>query len=275
MVMLNNPLDFSPQYQQLKKDYQNLCDKFSERIAELSELRSTIMPNIETDYMLKIGSKEHQLFSLQVQMQQLKREISLWQAAQNRGEITTESEVKAIIRREFQEYQQQLQEQQQKIELAEKHFGAETMSPEKSKQFRKLYLSLVKKLHPDLHPDLPAIAGNLWNRIQGAWQSNDLPELELLADMTEEMLDQKNFTLLEDDAFSVLQEKVEKLRAKLEPLELHIKELRVVPPLSYLELLRDSGKVLAKRQELERQIKAVQNILDELESRLQEMRGVL
>lgn len=273
MVKIIYPLAVSPEYEELKEQFAQLSGEYSELITRYQELCSTIIPNVGMEYMLKIGRREHQLFTRQVELQQLKREISLYQAARNRGERLSQAEVAKTIREEFNAYQQQLREQEQQIKEAEKRFGYEKMSQEDSVEFRKLYLDLVKKLHPDLHSDLPPQASTLWHQVMKAYQQNNLPELTLLTEMAAEMLKHPEIQAPSEDAISGFREKLAKVTRKKKQLQERLQELQQVPPLSYVELLADANKVLNKRTEIKNLLESVEKQILALQKVLTQLRG--
>lgn len=273
MVKVIYPLDVSPEYEKFKAQFDQYSGEYSELIIRYHELLTTIIPNVEMDYMLKVGRREHQLFTLQVKFQQLKREINLYQAALNRGEKLSQQQVDKIIRQEFSEYRQQLRKQEQQIKDAEQRFGCEKMSPQASKEFRKLYLDLVKKLHPDLHPDLPPLAANLWNKVMEAYEQNNLAELKLLTDMTEEMIKYPEIPAEPEDAIVIFRAKLEKMLYKKQELDKRIQELQEIPPLSYIDLLADANQVLSKRKEIEQKTQLLEKQIFTLQSTLAQLRG--
>ncbi|MFA6928825.1 MAG: J domain-containing protein [Lentisphaeria bacterium] len=273
MVKVIYPLDVSPEYEKLKAQFEQFRGEYSELITRYQELLTTIIPNVAMDYMLKIGRREHQLFTLQVKFQQLKREINLYQAALNRGERLSQQQVDKIIRQEFNEYQQQLRKQEQQIKEAEKRFSCEKMSPQASKEIRKLFLALVKKLHPDLHPDFSPLANNLWNQVMEAYEQNNLAELKLLTDMTAEMIKNPEIPTAPEDAIVIFRKKIDKMLCRAQALEERLQELQKIPPLSYVDLLADANQVLSKRVELEQRTQLLEEQILTLQSTLAQLRG--
>ena len=269
MVMPAGNLAFSPEFEKLKADLRSARDNYTALVEEYSQLIGVVGKNLESEYMLKIGKKEHELFSCQVEILRLKREISIFQSARNRGESISGEKVKEIIEKEFAEYKKQLETQCEKLQAARKHFSAEKWSAEEMKAFKKLYRDVVRKLHPDLNPDLPEGVGALWERIQMAYKANDWNELFLLADMADELLEGKIDYVEKIDSLTLLREELEKITRKAAGLAEQIADTRRRVPFSYEEILADPKAVCRKRQELDEEIRLCKGHIEALK----EIRG--
>ena len=255
MVMPAGNLTFSPEFEKAKADLQAARENYTALVEEYSQLIGVVGKNLETEYMLKLGKKEHELFSCQVEILRLKREISLFQSARNRGESISEEKVKEIIELEFAEYKKQLAEQCKKLQTAREHFSAKKWTAAETKAFKKLYHDIVRKLHPDLNPDLPDGAKMLWERIQEAYKVNDWDELFLLADMVDELLEGKIDYVEKINSLVALHKELEKITGKIADLTKQIADTKRRIPFSYEEILSDPGAVSKKRQELAEEVR--------------------
>ena len=255
MVMPARNLTFSPEFEKSKADLQAARENYTALVEEYSQLIGVVGKNLETEYMLKLGKKEHELFSCQVEILRLKREISLFQSARNRGESISEEKVKEIIELEFAEYKKQLAEQCKKLQTAREHFSAKKWTAEETKAFKKLYHDIVRKLHPDLNPDLPDGAKELWERIQEAYKANDWDELFLWADMVDELLEGKIDYVEKINSLVALHKELEKITGKIADLTKQIADTKRRIPFSYEEILSDPGAVSKKRQELAEEVR--------------------
>jgi hypothetical protein len=248
----------SAEYEAKKARLAEITKAYADLIVEYDQLRNVILPNAAAEYMMEIGKKEYELFSLQFDIQRLKREISLCQAAINRGEPIDDEMIQATIQKEMAEYIQQLNAQKEAVKHAEALFAAKKMSAADSEQLKALYREVVKLLHPDVCPlDTPSVH-ELWLRAVDAYKTGDLGELALVKDMADELLGRKGADRgaagATSGAMALLDGKIAKLDKKRRTLQVMKEDLESVPPLSYRELLHDPKKVLEKRQELDRQI---------------------
>jgi hypothetical protein len=225
-------------------------EEYAKLLADYDELTSTVRRNLESEYMMRIGRLEYQLFSLQIEARQLKREIALYQAAKNRGETIAAEEVKTIIAREFAEYKALLAERLEKIRQAEAHHLAPKLSDADAKALRELYHDMVRKLHPDLNRTLPAGAERLWLRIVEAYKNCDWQELNILADMVYDLLDGGRIVPEELNAMERIAAEEQRIASNISKLRKRIRELRSKPPYSYQALLENKAAVNTKRSEL-------------------------
>ena len=208
--------------------------------------------------------KEHELFSYQVKILRIKREISIFQAARNRGHNISEEEVKKIIDTEFAEYKKHLEQQQEKLRFAEEYFRARPFTAEEAKAFKKLYHDIVRKLHPDLNPDLPDGAIELWERVQAAYKANLWDELFLLSDMADELLKGSIDHMKNINSMVQILEELEKITQKTSSLTGQIADIRKRVPFSYESLLNDPAEIMHRRRDLDNQIKLCREHLAEL-----------
>ena len=248
-------------------------EEYAGLLAEYDEVTGTLRRHLETEYMMRIGRLECRLFSLQLQVRRLKREIALHQAARNRRESISDEEVKRIIEREFAEYRAALAEHREKIRRAEAHHFAPKLSVAATQALRKLYHDMVRKLHPDLNRDLPEKAKELWIRIAAAYRNCEWQELNILADMVYDLLDGGARA---DDAANGVEELLaeeRRIAAKSAEVRERLRELQERPPYSYRALLEDERAVNDKRRELQEALRRTGEYIAELTSLRDELRG--
>ena len=250
MIMLDG-LGVNPEFESAKQKLEALRGEYASLLAEYDDLTGTVRRGLETEYMLQIGRRENEIFALQIQVQQLKREISLYQAAKNRRETISEAAVQEIIAKEFAEYKAKLDELEKKVREAEAHHLSPKLSPADSKAVKELYHNLVKELHPDLNPDLPEAAKQLWPRIVEAYKSCDWLELNILGDMAVALLKGGDVKVHIPDRMEELREEQERLGKKIADLRNRMEQLRSEPPFVYEKLLADVTAVREKREELD------------------------
>ena len=252
MMVKSAEVGFSLEFEEAKRTLEELRRKYASLLTEYDELTGTIRSNLETEYMMQIGRKEHHLFTLQIRIRQLRREIALYQAALNQGEQLSGEKVRIIIAEEFAEFLAAIREQQEKLKQAEEQYLSPKLSPEDSKALKNLYHDLVHKLHPDLNPDLPPKARILWFKIEDAYKNWDWKELNILADMAYALLDHhKDVDIESMNSFGYILEQQKKLKEKIAALEKQIETEMSKPPYIYREFLSDPKAVNAKRKELD------------------------
>ena len=272
MIILDG-LGVNPEFESAKLKLEALRREYASLLAEYDDLTGTVRRNLETEYMLQIGRRENRIFALQIQVRQLKREISLYQAAQNRRETISEAEVKEIIAKEFAEYKAKLDELRKKVRAAEEHYLSPKLSTSESKAVRELYRGLVKKLHPDLNPDLPEAAARLWPGIVAAYKNNDWAELNILADMVEALLEDADVKVHIPGRMEEILAEQERISQKTADVKKRMEQLRREPPFVYEKLLADADAVREKRQELDELRENFEQQIEELTRLRDGLRG--
>lgn len=130
-----------PDFEKLKSEVEKMRTELSMLLLERDELQFVICKNIETEYMLKLGSIEYKAYEAQCAALRLKRKIELIQAKKHRQEKVIISAIEETLDNEFAEYQKQLDEQIDKMNDALKRSKAEVLSDEDNKELKKLYLA--------------------------------------------------------------------------------------------------------------------------------------
>ena len=172
-----------PDFEKLKSEVEKKRTELSMLLLERDELQFVICKNIETEYMLKLGSIEYKAYEAQCAALRLKRKIDLIQAKKNRQEKIIISAIEETLDEEFAEYQKQLDEQIDKVNAAIKRSKAEVLSDEENKELKKLYRKIAKALHPDINPDVSEAQVQLFDNAVSAYKSGDLGTLRIISEM--------------------------------------------------------------------------------------------
>lgn len=264
MMVMPAGMMLNPEFEKRKADLIAAREKYTLLLEEYSHLTGVVRTNLETEYMVKLGKKEHKLFLCQVEILRLKREISIFQSARNRKETISAGDVKKIIEQEFAEYQKEIEKQKEKLKKADTYFRAAFLSDDESRKLKKIYHEIVRKLHPDLNPDLPPAAAALWDRVQNAYQQNDWNELFLLSEMAEELLTEHKDYIDSINSMDFLLQELDKITQKTADLSKQIAETKERVPFSYEKLLNNPAQVTIKRHELENQIEILEERIRDL-----------
>ena len=207
----NNGIIVFPDFQKLKDDVERLRTELSMLMLERDELRFVICKNIETEYMLKLGSLEYKAYEAQCAALRLKRKIELIQARKNRQEIINLTVIDKTLDEEFLEYEKKLNEQVEKMNDALEHSKGEYLSEADNKELKKLYRKIVKVLHPDINPDVTASQVKMLDNAINAYKNGDLKSLRII----DEMVGDHKLPEKHQDALTQLKEEKERLEAEL------------------------------------------------------------
>lgn len=256
-----------PEFVTLKAEVEKLRTEISMLLLERDELRLVICKNIETAYMLALGSLEYKAFELHCEFLRLKRKIDIIQAKKNRQEKIVISAIEKILDEEFEEYQQQLDEQINKMNKALDHSKGRPLTEEETKEVKKTYRNIVKALHPDLHPDITPAQIQLFQNAVQAYENGDLNSLRIICEMVAEpVIPEKS-----ENGLTILAKEKERLSKTIELIREQIIEIKSEYPYTMKELVDDPEQIAKKKAELEDTINELKEAYDIYATRLNEM----
>lgn len=256
-----------PDFEKLKSEVEKKRTELSMLLLERDELQFVICKNIETEYMLKLGSIEYKAYEAQCAALRLKRKIDLIQAKKNRQEKIIISAIEETLDEEFAEYQKQLDEQIDKVNAAIKRSKAEVLSDEENKELKKLYRKIAKALHPDINPDVSEAQVQLFDNAVSAYKSGDLGTLRIIS----EMVGNNSLPEQHKDAMTQLVEERERLEGLLESIRESIENIKSEYPYTMKDILEDTKKTEQKKQELESVIEQYNELISIYKAKIEEM----
>ncbi len=256
-----------PEFVTLKAEVEKLRTEISMLLLERDELRLVICKNIETAYMLALGSLEYKAFELNCEVLRIKRKIDLIQAKKNRQEKIVLSAIEELLDEEFAEFQRQLDEQIDKMNKAIDHSQGRPLTDEETKEIKKLYRSIVKALHPDLHPEVTPAQIQLFQNAVQAYENGDLGNLRIISEMVADPVVPEHG----ENGLSILAKDKERLTKTLELIREQIANIKSEYPYTMKELVNDPEQVAEKQAELEEMIAELKEAHDLYTARLKEM----
>ena len=256
-----------PDFEKLKSEVEKMRTELSMLLLERDELQFVICKNIETEYMLKLGSIEYKAYEAQCAALRLKRKIELIQAKKNRQEKVIISAIEETLDNEFAEYQKQLDEQIDKMNDALKRSKAEVLSDEDNKELKKLYRKIVKALHPDINPDVSEAQVQLFDNAVSAYKNGDLNTLKIIGEMV------GNSPLPEQhkDALTQLNEEKERLQNLLKVIRDSIEQIKSKYPYTMKEIIEDEEQTEQKKKELENILSQYNELISIYKAKIEEM----
>lgn len=265
----NSTIILFPEFATLKTEVEKLRTELSMLLLERDELRLVICKNIETAYMLALGSFEYKAYEWHCKVLRIKRKIDIVQAKKNRQERIVLAMIDEQLNEEFAEYQQQLDEQIEKMNEALEHNKGKPLSAEENKEIKKLYRNIVKALHPDLHPDITSSQIQLFQNAVQAYEHGDLASIRIISEMVVEpdIPDQS------EDVMTVLLKEKERLTKSLEFIRKQISEIKSEYPYTMKELVQDPVQIAEKKAELEELIEELKEVYNLYAARLQNLLG--
>lgn len=256
-----------PEIADLQKEIERLRTELSMLLLERDELKYVQCKNIETAYMLALGSLEYKAYEIQCTVLRLKRKMELVQAKKNRQDKVILENIEKILDEEFAEYQKKLNEQIDKMNEAIERSKGEFLTDEENKELKKLYRAIVKSLHPDLHPDITSAKLQLFHNAVSAYENGDLGALRIIAEMVAEPTLPEN----NDDSIKTLLKEKDRLLGSIKHINEMISDIKNEYPYILKPIIEDHDKIEEKRTELEGIIADLQTVMDIYANRIQEM----
>lgn len=197
--------------------------------------------------MLSIGYLECKAYELRCEILRLKRKIELIQSRINRREAIDMDSIELELDELFYEYQEELNRRMHQVTEALERKGQERLSKDNLKEFKSLYRSIVKALHPDLNPGRSENQDKLFYRAVEAYENGDLESLRVISTM----IDGEDFF---EGSLLALNRILDQLHRSIESQRMAIDELESDFPFTMKEFLLDSRKVEEKQEELHQEI---------------------
>lgn len=254
-------------FENLKSEVEKMRTELSMLLLERDELQFVICKNIETEYMLKLGSMEYKAYEAQCAALRLKRKLELIQAKKNRQETVILSEIEETLDNEFAEYQEQLDAQIDKMNDALKRSKAAVLSDEENKELKALYRKIVKVLHPDMNPGVSKAQIQLFDNAVSAYKNGVLETLRMIY----EMVGNNPLPEQHKDAMTQLIEERERLQGLLKSIRESIDTIKSAYPYTMKGILEDAEKTAQKKQELESILEQYNELISICKAQIEEM----
>lgn len=258
---------FFPDHEKLKASIEKLRVELSMLVLERDELLYVECKNIEMAYMLELGGLEYKAYELHCTLLRLKRKVELIQARKNRQEKVIISKIEEILDLEFVQYQKKLEEQIDKMNAAIDRSNMEALSKEESREFKKLYRTIVKVLHPDINPDLSEGKIQLFHKAMEAYEHGDIKGLRIISSMV------THLELPEEskEISTRLAEEKERISKLLQSLKEEISNIKFNYPYTMKPFIQSSEKIEERKEELKERISQVEKSLMVYKAKIEEM----
>lgn len=252
-----------PEDRELKEEIAILKKEISNLVLRRDELKYKICENIKTKYMLEIGKIEYKVYEIYIKYIRLKRKRDLIQAKLNRKEKISLTEIENKLDEEFLEYKEKLYEKLDDINRALEINDLPVLSIEESKRLKKMYLNIVKKIHPDLNPNLSEEKIELFQLVVDAYKRSDLVALESIFYLLE---NDEDLSEINDNLN--LEEERNRLLKIVDSLEEEIQKIKKSYPYILKVYLEDEDIKLERIEELNYQYASYKMSVEKLEENI-------
>ena len=264
-----NSIILFPDSQACKEKVDRLRTELSMLLLERDELEFVICKNIESAYYLKLGTIEYKAYETECAALRLKRMVELVQARINRQEKVIIADVERVLDEEFAEYQRKLNRQIEKMNEALERSRSRILTDAEAEELKKLYRSIVKRLHPDVNPNVTQAQLRLLTNAISAYKNGDLAAMRIIAAMVAE-------PVLPDrarEAMHMLTEESRRLETMLSSVRVQIADIKSRFPYTVKDIVEDPQKEQQRREEIESALAQYQELIKKYKARLAEMLG--
>ncbi|NLI69332.1 MAG: hypothetical protein GX364_00500 [Firmicutes bacterium] len=252
--MEGKELDVSREYIALMEQLSSLKTELSKLISDHDFLINTVKPNLEMKYHICIGKEQYRLYLVRNETLRIRRKIEMIQASLNRGEVPDLQKIEQKLDIELQKWKEEVLELQRKIKEAQEREKLSCLSPDDSRELRKLYRELVKRLHPDINKNLPDNLKYIWARVLEAYKNSDLEELQVLASF----LPEQEESAAGASTMEQLSADIDNLRGKIERLLKTLATMRDEFPFNMEKKLGDPDWVEKEQRMIRKELKRYQ-----------------
>ena len=260
----------------LNLEYENLKNELLKKRIELSmlvlqrdELKYVICKNIETKYMLELGSLEYCLYQSECIIMRLKRKVELIQMRINRQEKIDVSAIDKLLDEQFREYQQKLEEKIKKMNEAIERDNGEILTEQQVKELKKLYRAIVKALHPDLNPNVTKQQIKLFQNAVTAYKNGDLQTLRIINEMISNNHSEDDDT----DSIEKMRNELIRLDRMISSINGDIEKIKFEYPYTMKDILFDKEQLNQRKQELKDNIDQCNELVSFYKTKIQHLLG--
>ena len=218
--------------------------------------------SIWISYTQVFGQLITEVYEEKLECVKLKKTISYYQTALNRGGIVDPEAMQEYLEREMSSFHAELKRMMEDNERCKR---AKQSSAYEVQRAKTLYRRLAKQLHPDINPetDRQQVLMELWQRIHAAYRQNDvksLSELEVLAGKA-----------LEELGAGEIRVDIPDIEERIEELKKEILDIMNTEPYIYKALMEDEAAVTGKKSELTKELDDYKAYRKELEEAVQQI----
>jgi len=268
---MNNKIINSQLYADLTRDVEALRDGLLALYLEHDELVFHICRNLKTAYMLKFGALEYNVYEWQCKVLRIRRKTEMVRVEKISGKPVDIAAIDAQLDIQYAEYADNLKKKIDDInEALHRNNHAEPLSDEKTAELKKLYRTVVLRLHPDVNRDISERRLELFNNAVTAYKNGDLDALRtifLLIDTTEP----DNVEI--NDPFEQLTKRKQELKNSTDDVRKKILDAKASFPYNKKTLLSDESQIEKYIEDLNKLIADYKEAYEMYEQQLKDVLG--
>lgn len=230
-----------PDYEEVLLKYKRTKNRFVNVMEDKECLLKHKFFELKTQYILKIGCLEHELYDLDIKLGAAKRKIELAEEALSQNNKVNLSLINAEIKREFREFLDIINSKEKEIRIASYFNSIDKLTEEEYQDLRKYYKNIARLILPDINPNLNEIQRELWEKASVAYENGEVQFLKIIYKLAnDEAFGLKEF---ENIPLSEIDRRIIDLESKINNDLRDIQALQANFPFNKEDLLKDEDKI--------------------------------
>lgn len=251
--------DFQILYDEILNRYNRTKEEMINIIEDKECLLKHRFFDLKTDYIMKIGYLEHELFDLDIKLAVAKRKIELAQEALSQDASINLSMIESQIKMEFSDFLDVLGSKDNEIVIANYFDNMARLSDEELKELKKYYVAIARLILPDINPGLNDIQKTLWDKALLAYENGEIQFLIVIYKLAQD--EAKATKVNKKISLNELEKQIRIFEERIKKEERDINTLLDNFPFNKADLLQDEEKIMEIQIELRKNIKDGKSIL--------------
>ncbi len=221
---MSENITLDPEYADLILEVNKLKDTVAEKIATRDMLAFHMIPDIENDYMMKIGVLENESFMANMKLLRINRKIELYKENKKHNIVPNENDIEEQLDLEFSDIEDEYAEMQDDIYFDnEEDAITDEMTSEFLKLINIIYKNLIKKLSPLINFHNTRLDNQLYELLEKSYRELDLTMMSKLQIICEQRKNDSNFAIGDMKSLKKTKKVYENLIDENEEIILNIK----------------------------------------------------
>ena len=254
---MNENITLDPEYADLILEVNKLKDTVAEKIAARDMLAFHIIPDIENEYMMKIGVLENEAFAANLKVLRINRKIELYKENKKHNIVPKESEI-----------EDEYNEMQDDIYYDNDDSITEEVTSEFLKLVNVIYKNLIKKLSPLINFHNTRLDNQLYELLEKAYRELDLTMMSKLQIICEQRKNDSSLTIGDMKTLKKAKKTYENLIDENEEIILNIKCSETY---SKKRILEDENLTNKAKEEINNEIEKINEEYEKAEKELKKL----
>ena len=264
-------ITLAPEYADLIIEVNKLKDDVAEKIAQRDMLAFHTIPDIENNYMMKIGLLENDAFVANMRLLRMNRKIELYKERKKYNIEPDENEIEEQLNLEFSDIEEEYNEMQEDIFYEAADEVTEEITSEFLKLINIIYKNLIKKLSPLINSNNTRLDNQLYELLEKAYRELDLTMMTKLQIICEQ---RKNDSSLIIGDMKTLKKAKKAYEALIDENEEIILNIKCSDNYDKKRILEDENLLRKNKEEITKEIAKINEEYKKAEKELEKLQGI-